>query len=133
MCFQSLKRKAEGGRILEDVGKISEICIYTRDLWALYIKHKNTLNERFNMMAKKMNLYTDGEYVINQKDNSFVYAADFIKLYEIKKNKISKKDFELLYLTYQKNTDKMMFFTEGSLMKRCVSDSQIKVIAGENE
>lgn len=118
---------------MEDVGKISEICIYTRDLWALYIKHKNTLNERFNMMAKKMNLYTDGEYVVNQKDNSFVYAADFIKLYEIKKNKISKKDFELLYLTYQKNTDKMMFFTEGSLMKRCVSDSQIKVIAGENE
>lgn len=116
---------------MEDVKKISEICIYTRDLWALYIKHKNALNESFISMTKNLRLYTDGEYVVNQSDNTFVYAADFIRLYEQKGKKISRKEFELLYLAAQKNTDKMIFFTEDGLMKRNVTDSQIKVIAGE--
>lgn len=118
---------------MEDIERLNETCIYTRDLWSLYINHRNTLNGKFNSMTVRMRLYTDGEYVVNQKDNSYVFAADFIRLYEMKKGKITSKEFELLYLTAQKNTDRMIFLNESGLMKRNVTDSQIKVIAGKNE
>lgn len=118
---------------MEDIEKLNETCIYTRDLWSLYINHRNAINEKFNSMTVRMMLYTDGEYVVNRKDHSYVFAADFIRLYEMKGGKITSKEFELLYLTAQKNTDRMIFLNESGLMKRNVTDSQIKVIAGENE
>ena len=116
---------------MEDIERLNETCIYTRDLWSLYINHKNTLNGKFNSMTVRMRLYTDGEYVVNQKDNSYIFAADFIRFYEMKKGKITSKEFELLYLTAQKNTDRMIFLNESGLMKRNVTDSQIKEIIGE--
>lgn len=132
MYFQDL-RNSQGDKFMEDTQKINEICIYTRDLWALFINHKNKLTQSFSKMTVKMNLYTDGEYILNQKTNKYVFCADFIRLYEEKKKRISEKDFELLYQTSQKNTDKMIFFSECGLMKRNVTDRQIKVIAGKNE
>ncbi len=115
---------------MEDINRLNEACIYTRDLWSLYINRRNVINEKFNSMTERMKLYTDGEYVVNRKDHSYVFAADFIRLYEIKGGNITSKEFEHLYLTAQKNTDRMIFLNESGFMKRNVTDRQMKEIVG---